>query len=253
MKAYNRWLLGGALILGSACSPRDSAVKTTTDDGTTASPSGEAVAQRDNLMIRVVNANTSGPAVSLLADERVLFEKVAATEVTAYKELDDNAVRFSVRPSDQPSAAGESVNREVMADGQRYTAVVLPDDQGAATGLRVLHDDLAPASGKARIRVVHAAVGTGEVDVAIAGHSEDLFSGVNFGMEAGYKDIDPTAGTLEVRRKNEQLRLAQVKNMKLEAGTAYTVVIVGGPKTPLKAITFADEPVAASEAVGLVP
>ena len=70
-------------------------------------------------------------------------------------------------------------------------------------------------------------------------------------MEAGYKDVDPTTGTLEVRRKNEQLRLAQVKDMRLEAGTAYTVVIVGGPKVPLKAITFEDQPVPATRDVGL--
>ena len=243
MQSYTRFSLTLAAILGAACTPaKDSAVTTTTDQGVSASPSGKVAAQRDHSMIRVVNAVPNGPDMTLLADERTIFDKVAGSEVTAYKEMGDNAVKFSVRRSDQPSAAGEAVNREVMGDGQRYTAVVLPADTHGEMGLRVLHDELTPAAGKARIRVIHAAAGAGEVDIAMTGHTDELFSGINYGNEAGYKDVDPTFGTLEVRRKNERLQLATVKDMKLEPGTAYTVVIVGGPKLPLKALTFEDHP-----------
>jgi hypothetical protein len=141
----------------------------------------------------------------------------------------------------------------MMGDGQRYTAVVLPAGKNGENSLRVLHDELTPAAGKSRIRVIHAGNGVGEVDVVLTGHTDELFSGINFGNEAGYKDIDPTFGTLEVRRKNEQLLLASVKDMKLEAGSAYTVVILGGPKAPLKAITFEDRPAPANANMSLNP
>ncbi|MEO8636831.1 MAG: DUF4397 domain-containing protein [Gemmatimonadales bacterium] len=253
MRSYSRWALGTALAFGAACTPKDSAVTTTTDQGTTASASGEAAAQRDHSMIRLINAVPDGPKMTLLADERTMFNNVAGSEVTSYKELLDNAVKFSVRRSDQPSAAGEGVNREMMGDGQRYTAVVLPDVKGKTSGLRVLHDELTPAEGKARIRVINAASGAGDLDVVLTGRKGQLFSGINFGNEAGFKDIDPVAGTLEVRRENEQLMLTSIRGMKLEAGTAYTVVIVGGPKAPLKTITFEDRATPAHPVVSMNP
>ena len=117
MHSYTRWALGTALALSAGCTPKDKAVTTTTDQGTSSSPSGEMAAQRDHSMIRVVNAVPSGPKITLLADERTIFDNVAGSEVTPYKEMGDNAVKFSVRRSDQPSAAGEAVNREVMGDG----------------------------------------------------------------------------------------------------------------------------------------
>ena len=252
MRAYTRMIYGAAVVLSAACTARDPAVKTTTKTGTSASPSGDVAAQRDHSMIRVVNAVTSGPKITLLADERTMFDNVGATEVTAYKEIDDNAVKFSVRRSDQPSSAGESVNREVMGDGERYTAVVLPADHGVTGTLRVLRDELTPDSGKARIRVINAAAGAGQVDVVLTGRPDKLFSGLNFGNEGGFKDIDPTSGTLEIRRKNEQLMLTSRKDMQLEAGRAYTVVIVGGPKAPLKTIAFEDQPMPNTRVVSLV-
>jgi hypothetical protein len=230
------------MAFAGGCSPaRDRAVTTTSDRGTTSSPSGDTVAARGHSMVRVINAVSNGAQITLLADERTIFDNVKAAQVTDYKEMSDNAVKFSVRSADQPSASGEGVNREVMGDGQRYTAVVLPKDNGKDYGLRVLHDELTPDSGKARIRVIHAAAGTGEVDVVLNGHSGELFSGLNFGNEGGFKDIDPTTGTLEVRRKDEKLQIATVKDMRLDAGHTYTVVIMGGPKAPLKTVTFEDQ------------
>ncbi|MDZ4862011.1 MAG: DUF4397 domain-containing protein [Gemmatimonadota bacterium] len=242
MLAIARWTLGAVLIGGVACSPRpkDQGVKTSSDWGTSASPSSEAAARRDHSMIRVVNTVAGRTKVTLLADNQPLFDNVASSEVTPYKEVHDNAVKFSVRRSDQATASGEEVNREVMADGERYTAVVLSDSAGQTSGLRMLRDELVPDSGKARIRVIHAAPGTGEVDVILAGQSDDLFSGINFGNEAGFKDVTPASGTLEIRRKNEQLLLTSVKMPKLLPGVAYTVVLVGGPKTKLTTITFED-------------
>ncbi len=244
MHAYTRWALGTALLLGAACSPRDSAVKTTTADGESSkSASGDAAAARDHSMIRVVNAVTNGPQMTLLADEQTLFDNVRASEVTPFKEMDENAVKFSVRRTDQPTATGQAVNREMMGDGQRYTAVVLQGENGGEGSLRLLHDELTPAAGMASIRVIHAAPGTGEVDVVLSGREGDLFSGINYGNEGGYTDINPTTATLEVRRKNEKLQLVSIKDMKLEAGVAYTVVIIGGPKLPLKTISFEDKPI----------
>jgi hypothetical protein len=108
---------------------------------------------------------------------------------------------------------------------------------------RVLRGELTPEPGKARIRVIHAATGTKELDIALSGHKEELFSNLHFGTHAGFKDIDPTSSALVVRPADEPTALATIHGMELEPGVAYTIVIVREPMGAIKAITFADEPI----------
>jgi hypothetical protein len=231
------------VALSAGCAQKDGAIRTETPDGTSASPSGGAVANRDRSMVRVVNAVIGGPEISLHAGDLSLFDGVDASEVTPYKEIEDNAVKFTAHPAGHADGMVEAVNREMMADGERYTAVVLPNDKQGAASLRILRDELTPSAGKARIRVINAAVGMGELDVKIAGHDGDLFNGINFGNEGGFKDIDPATVTLVVRRENGKAEVATVTDLRLEAGTAYTIVVVGGPQAPLKTITVKDQTV----------
>lgn len=95
-----------------------------------------------------------------------------------------------------------------------------------------------PDSGKARIRVIHAAYNAPELDVTIAGSKGKLFSGANFKREAGYADVVPGTVTLEVRGKNEALVLLTVPRLALKRSTATTVVVTGAAK--LKYFTFTD-------------
>ena len=59
------------------------------------------------------------------------------------------------------------------------------------------------------------------------GQKDPLFDGVNFKAEAGWKEIDPTSGTLVVKPDNKETTLATLASTKLEAGKSYTFVLVG--------------------------
>ena len=238
---WHRSLAGFAVLLSLAgCRPSARPVTTTSDDGSSTSASGQAAASRDHSLVRVVNAMASGPRLSVLADERTVFDGVASSEVTRYRELDEDMVTFSVRPSAEPAANGEGGNREMLSDGKRYTAVILPGDKPGHRRLTVLIDDLITPKGKARVRVIHAAEGAGDVDLVFVGRKDALFDGVKFGGPSEYKDVDPTSGRLEVRRGGEQLVLASLTDLQLSAGVSATIVISGGPKGPLHIMTFED-------------
>lgn len=69
--------------------------------------------------------------------------------------------------------------------------------------LRVLNDDVIADSGKARLRVLHAAPGGPEFDISIKGATDKLFADVGFKNEAGDKDLEPLRVTLEFRARGQ--------------------------------------------------
>lgn len=236
----------------TACKKDDAVIKTTSNGEINLSASADSADARGHSMVRIVNVGNSGKDVALQLGDQTLFDNVKASSVTDYREVAANLAKFSARAPGSSDTAALAQNDQILMDGNRYTVFLIAEDLSRNT-LRIVKDEVIPDSGMARVRVVHAAPGGPELDISIANAKDKLFSGVNFKSEAGYKDIDPASGTLEIRRENEQLMLASVKGMKLEAGTAYTVVIVGGPKAPLKAITFEDRPMPSHRDLTLKP
>jgi hypothetical protein len=273
--------IGTAVVALAACNASNRPVTTKSADGTTASPSGEVAADRDVSMVRVVNAEEKTP-VTVLADNAPLFESVAPKQVTPYKEIKENMVTFKVVEGANPPPAATSAdsgkNREVLVDGQRYTGVVLPAKNEAGVELRMLKDELTPDDGKARIRVINAAEGVGEIDIKISNGTDasglsnrdretragqkadsvtgrvsegaqnaardatndDLFDNLNYGNEGGFRDIDPQTGSLEIRKDGQNRPLLSLPNLRFEAGTAYTfVVVTNGQKVDV--IRFEDK------------
>jgi hypothetical protein len=278
MRYFSTLSFGAAALALAACNASKRPVTTKSDQGTTSSPTGQAAADRDMSLVRVVNA--SGEAnVTLLADEKALFDAVAPEQVTPYKEIKENMVTFAVQGAPGAPTTGEQAkNREALVDGQRYTAVVLPAAKGAVPELRVLHDELTPGDGKARIRVINAAVGEGEIDVTLHAPTQgdhphdqagaaaradsgktagttrakanestrdatnnDLFDNLNYGSEGGFKDIDPTTGSLEIRRDGATRALASVTNVRFEPGTAYTFVVMKDKGGKVDVVKFEDK------------
>jgi hypothetical protein len=247
----------GAALLAAACGGerRDAAVSTTTDRGTTASPSREASDAMGTTQVRLVSALPAATRVDLASDDRVVFSAVPYRTVTPFQDVEGNIERFTLRAAGA-APTGEAVladNREAMADGSRYTIVALPADGGTGAQLRVLKDELGVDPGKAKIRVIHAAPKVGEVDVAMSGRPELLFDDVDFGNEAGFKEVEPMSGSLQIRPDDDAPgaragATADAGRLTLEAGRAYTVVIAGSGPTRPDFITFVDEPITGANA-----
>jgi hypothetical protein len=278
MRYFSPLSFGTAALVLAACNASSRPVTTKSDQGTSKSPTGEAAADRDMSLVRVINA-TDGAAITLLADDKPLFDAVAPEQVTPYKEIKENMVTFKVQGDmPAPATSEQAKNREALVDGQRYTAVVLPAAKGAVPELRVVRDELTPDNGKARIRVFNAAVGEGEIDVTLHAPTEgdhphdraatstrrdsskvagetrakvdesvkdatnnDLFDNLNYGSEGGFKDIDPTTGSLEIRRDGATRPLTSIANIRFDAGTAYTFVIVKDKAGKVDVIKFEDK------------
>jgi len=226
--------LGLALLAACSGAKTEKPVVTNAAD-TTVSASGVDAARRGKSMVRLVNAVPGAAAVDLSADDKSVFTAVAYKAVTPYAEIGDNMVKMKLLGA---GGAPLADNAETMTDGYRYTVVALPKKDGGVQ-LKVVRDEVVPDSGKVKLRVIHAAPGLGEIDVLVPGQKDPLFDNVNYGMEAGYKDVKPMTGVIEIRGEHGSAPI-RIKSMKYEAGKAYTVV-VSGPAGQKAEVTVFDD------------
>jgi len=246
--SFGAALLAGIAVLACSPSKTKQPVETTTDQGKTTSPSGVAADRRGTTLVRVVNALPEKRHIDVAADTRVLFSNVEYQDVTDFQELRDNVTKFVVRPEGKDTALAE--NHEVMSDGARYTLVVLPDEKGG-TMLRVLRDELVTDPAKTKIRVINGTAAMEDLKVTVQGQKDPLFDKVAPGVEAGYKEIQPTTATLLFQPK--QGPAVKVEKMQLDPGRAYTIVLTGGKGHKPEAVKFDDRLVRSGNQVSLRP
>jgi Domain of unknown function (DUF4397) len=166
----------------------------------------------------------------IFAGDSAAFTGVRYKTATEFSEIPNDRFNFKLGSAENPLAE----NRENLVGGGHYTIIAMPDAGGAdKRNLRVLDDALKPVSAdKARIRVVNAIPGDLELSVYVRGREDPLFDGINFKSEAGWSEVDPIAGTLEIRPQGKPNVLASQPNIKLEGGKSYTFVVSGRATKP---------------------
>ncbi|MBC7896787.1 MAG: DUF4397 domain-containing protein [Cytophagaceae bacterium] len=201
--------------------------------------SGDSADKRGEALVRVVNAVPQLNALRIRADSTHVLPVVDYKGVTPYQAIDHNWVSFQASASPDDVYEPLETNREVLSDGHRYTMVVMRDAKATGFQTRVVRDDISDDMTRAHLRVIHAAQGIDEVKV-IARRGDELFSGVSFTSDAGFKDLAPWAGTLEFRAENENRLLLSMPKVDLKAGRSYTIVLTLGKKGTLEAFWFED-------------
>lgn len=230
-------LLSLALVAGCTGNRTKEPVVTKTADKTAVSEAGTTAAKRGKSLVRVVNAVPGDSSIDITADDRTVFFEVGYKTATPYTEIGDNVVKFQVRRAGAMEVTAD--NTETLTNGNRYTIIARPDKDGGIK-LSILKDDIVPDPGKARLRVFHAAPGLADIDVLLEGQKDPVFDNVAQGSEAGFKDIDPTAATIVVRRDNPPLIVLRIPRFRLDAGKAYTIVLAGAAPRALTTITISD-------------
>jgi hypothetical protein len=235
--------LVAALAWTQACSKdaqTDKAVETKMENGEmTASISGDSADKNGVALVRIVNAVPNSKELMIRADESRMLPMVAFQQVSAYQPIDKTWANFQVGDGSGATFVPLSSNREMLTDGHRYTVVVIRGEDGQAYETRVLRDVIENEPGKARVRVIHAAPGAGEVDLK-AKTGEILFRGVDFSDDEGFKSVTPMTGALEVRANDGKTLVLTTPTVTLDAGKSYTVILSRTAAGKLDAFWFED-------------
>lgn len=131
--------------------------------------------------VRVLHLSPDAPNVDVFANGALGVENLEFTRGTAFLELPPDVYMFDVTATGQTEAV-ISAQLE-LASEDAFTVVAF--DSVANLQLLVLPEDRSPIANGARIRLVHAAVGVGEVDVLNADTNEVLLDDVAFGAATG--------------------------------------------------------------------
>ena len=213
-----------------------SPVTSVTPSGSSTAPSPAAAKHRDEALVRVVHAAPGGFQLDLFAGDLVLFDGLGFKSVTPYRAIDGKRYAFALRPAGMTQAKAISTNTEGLHDGSFYTAFAMPGDDGRSPTLRIVNDHLdTPANGKAQLRIVHAGVGAGELDVKGAG--DTLFEGVDYQSVTDYREVTPVNGLIEVIGNGDASVLSSF-NTHLDAGRFYTILVIGSAKGTPKLEAF---------------
>ncbi|HEY8224978.1 MAG TPA: DUF4397 domain-containing protein [Pyrinomonadaceae bacterium] len=226
-------LLLAALFLAAACSsePKQTQpVISKSDSGTSTAPPAKEASQRDNALVRVINAVPGTKAIDVFADDQKVFEGVSFKSVTPYKELSDNRHSFRVREAGKDNEQPIAENSEGLSGGKHYTILILPNQNDKAT-VSIIDDNItAPPDNKAEVRVINASPDAGEVDIVDKSANKKVFSGVNFQSNTRYTALDPTKTTFEVRQEGQDKPVLTVPNANFEKGKYYTIIVAGHTK-----------------------
>jgi hypothetical protein len=213
--------------IGVACDrteTKTSSVTTSTPAGTSTAPSPAAAGHRDEALVRIVHAVPTAAQLDLFAGDLMLFDGLGFKSVTPYRAIDGQRYAFALKPAGMPRAKPLSSNTEGLEDGHFYTALAMPGDD-RVPHLRIVSDQLdTPPAGKALLRIVHAGVDAGTIDVREAGSANTLFDKVAYQTVSDYRAVSPINDAIEIIGGGRALTTF---NARLEAGRYYTVVIVG--------------------------
>jgi hypothetical protein len=229
--AYSAFLLGCALLVGAGCS-RSS---TTTQGEASRETTNTAPAAKGTAFVRYVSAVKAHDNTDLYFGDTQLFSTTNAAKPTDYKDVPAERRDFTLREAGNPNGVAIDKNSEGLSDGKHYT-VVAYEDKDAKPVIHVFNDDeSAPAAGKAKLRIIHAAGANEAVDVYVSGQKDKLASESSLTSSSTWQDINPVKGTIEVRTgSGKDAQVTRIPNTNFDAGKLYTLVVEGSGKTGQK-------------------
>jgi hypothetical protein len=231
--------LGAVLTVAGCSNTTNEATRTTQGGSTTTAPSGEDAKRVDQALVRFINATNTG--ADLYFGDMPVFTNVGAQSASPYMQVPSERHDFKLFTAGNHTPDPLATNSEGPSAGGHYTIVAERKTNGKDE-LKVVKDDFtAPAAGKAKIRVVHAADGAPKVDIYPQAGKDAIISGASFGDATNYKEVDPTTTELDIRQFGTKKNEATVKNVMLMADKFYTIVVMGGNGRPLTTKVIEDQ------------
>ena len=196
-------------------------------------------------VVRVVHGSPDAPAVDVYVDGKKAITALAFGKASDYQPVTAGRHDFQVYATgadptkDKPVIDGRGTS--VGADAR--LSIIALDKLSNIKGLLADDRTATPATGKAKVKFIHAAPDAPSVDIAVKG-GPVLFANTEFGKAYPYQELDAKTYDLEVRLAGKTDVVLSVPGVAFTAGTVYSIYAVGlvngTPK--LSAALFVDNP-----------
>src|SRR4051812_48567152 len=199
--------------------------------------------------IRVAHLSPDTPGVDVYVDGTHAIDNVGFQTVSDYAQLPSGPHRLELRPSGaSPTSQPVLAASQVLEAGRAYTAAGI-GDRANLQGVVFLDDLTPPPAGQAKVRFIHAAVGTGNVDV-LDSAGKTLFTDAAFGRASAYSAMPPGMYTLVLKNPANNEELLRSPQIEFGPGIIYSVAAIGGAGAPLRLLPIVDARAAADAPVG---
>ncbi len=205
---------------------------TTTGGKTTTAPPAAEVSQRNNALVRAVHAIPGPATLDIYDNETKLFNALRFKSSDGYVEVAAKRHVFSARTAGLLTNTPLAQDSIGLSAGKHYTILVTPGQSPVPAAIKIVDDNLvAPASGKARVRLIHASPDAGSVDVYTQGTNVKISDKISFQEAGSYLEVAPTTAALEVRpTEGARNVIFMIPNVRLQAGGIYTIILTGQAK-----------------------
>src|ERR671910_3887656 len=176
--------------------------------------------------VRVAHLAPDAPNVDVYVNGDPVLTDVPYTTVSDYLSLPAGTQQVTVYATGDTTSPVIEAPVELAAGGAYTVAAVglVADDSLTA---QVYEDDLRdPASGNAKVRVVHASPDAGPVDVIPRG-GQALVEGLTFPEASPYAEVPARSYTLDVNAAGTNKTALTVPDAKLASGGVYSAFAVG--------------------------
>ena len=180
----------------------------------------------DQAQVRVAHLAPDAPNVDVYVNGDPVLTDVPYTTVSDYLSLPAGTQQVTVYATGDTTSPVIDAPVELAAGGAYTVAAVglVADDSLTA---QVYEDDLrSPASGNAKVRVVHASPDAGPVDVVPRG-GQALVAGLTFPEASPYAQVPAGTYTLDVNAAGTNQTALTVPDATLASGGVYSAFAVG--------------------------
>ena len=176
--------------------------------------------------VRVAHLAPDAPNVDVYVNGDPVLTDVAYTTVSGYLSLPAGTQQVTVYATGDTTSPVIDTPVELAAGGAYTVAAVGLVADGSLTA-QVYEDDLrSPASGNAKVRVIHASPDAGPVDVVPRG-GQALVSGLAFPEASPYAQVSAGTYTLDVNAAGTNQTALTVPDATLASGGVYSAFAVG--------------------------
>jgi hypothetical protein len=194
---------------------------------------GPAAQSWGDANVRFVHAVPGAGAAELSVRGGATIGSAGFGQITSYVGVPSGSREISLKSGAKTLATATAD----LANGRRYTVVALA--QGKKAQLRT-YTDGRPKSGKAEIRLIHAAPELGSPDVRLG--KQAIAEKVGYTDATPYLTVAPGTYTLEVMKPGDGTSrpIVEKSGVTLSAGTSSTAFLLGSRGEPTRVVVASD-------------
>jgi len=174
--------------------------------------------------VRVLHTSIGAPAIDVYVNDSLVIQNLAFGSATEFAPLPSGKDRnIKIVPTGSPLDAAIVDTKVDLDAGQAYDVIAFNrvDDIDA----KAVDVDLDPVpGGQARVRVIHEAPDSPDVDVVIT-DGPTLFEGVGSGDTTDYTIVD--AGSYDLQLKDGDNVVARIPDLTLDENMSYDIIVLG--------------------------